>query len=445
MNDDEIEAVMIHEWVHALRFDNAVAALHMLVEAIFWFHPLVWWMERRLLEERERACDEAVVELGEDAETYAGSLLKTCRFCVALSMPGVAGVTGADLRTRVVRILSEKGIKSLRVRHRMLLGGAAAVMIAAPVCFGVVRAADPGVVALRQDTVPDWQKAAGGHMEFEVASVRPSDPGSSLSGNVDMNTEDYLDPAGGLFKGNRPLIAYIAFAYKLSPNQEQLKTLNDSLPKWASTQMFAVEARASSSKPTKDQFRLMMQSLLADRFKFVFHIEHRNISVFALTIVKPGTLGPNLRPHSKGPPCNVPASEDGSVPSPDSGTPAGGSDSFPFNCGEFNLVVRPNNMVLTASRDVTIAALAAWLPDLPPGDLGRPVVDQTGLNGRFDFSLKWSFVPTNSSTAGPANQPEFLGPTLEHALREQLGLYLKPVIAPIDFLLVDHVEMPSPN
>ncbi len=122
-----------------------------------------------------------------------------------------------------------------------------------------------------------------------------------------MNTGDYLQPTGGLFTGNLPLVTYIAFAYKLSLDHEQGKLLLDSLPKWAATQMFAVRARASSGNPTKDQYRLMMQSLLANRFKLVSHLEQRNVPVFALVLVNPGTLGPNLRHHSNGPPCNVPA------------------------------------------------------------------------------------------------------------------------------------------
>lgn len=292
---------------------------------------------------------------------------------------------------------------------------------------------------------PSWQSLAGGHMEFEVASVMPSGHGSSAGANMSMNTGDYLKPTGGLFTANLPLVTYIAFAYKLSLDHEQGKLLLDSLPKWASTQMFAVHARASSGNPTKDQYRLMMQSLLRNRFKLVSHLEQRNVPVFALAVVKPGTLGPNLRLHRNGPPCNVPASEDGSVPLPDSVTPAGGSDSFPINCGSFNLLVRPNNMVLTGSRDATMAALATWLSGLGPADLERPVVDQTGLDGRFDFSLKWAFISPGSSPSDTANPPEFMGLTFKRALNEQLGLKLKPTIAPLDLFVVDRIETPSPN
>ena len=102
-------------------------------------------------------------------------------------------------------------------------------------------------------------------------------------------------------------------------------------------------------------------------------------------------------------------------------------------------------MVLTGSRDETMAALAMWLSGSGPADLDRTVVDQTGLDGRFDFALKWAFVPPGSSPPDTANQPEFMGLTFKRALNEQLGLNLKPAIAPLDLFVVDHIETPSPN
>jgi hypothetical protein len=142
-----------------------------------------------------------------------------------------------------------------------------------------------------ETSAPSWQSLGGGHLEFEVASVRPREPGSSRGGNMSMNEGDYVAPTGGLFTANFPLVVYIEFAYKLSRNHEQEKLLLDSLPKWAATQMFAVHARASLGNPTKDQYRLMMQSLLADRFKLASHLEQRKVPVFALAVVKPETLG----------------------------------------------------------------------------------------------------------------------------------------------------------
>ncbi len=98
LQDAHLEAILAHEVQHVRRRDNLAAAMHMVVEAIFWFHPLVWWMGARLVEERERACDEEVLRLGNQPHIYAESILKTCEFCVASPFACVSGVTGADLK-----------------------------------------------------------------------------------------------------------------------------------------------------------------------------------------------------------------------------------------------------------------------------------------------------------------------------------------------------------
>src|SRR6266576_923925 len=74
--------MLAHELWHVQRRDNLAAAVHMLVEAVFWFHPLLWWLGARLVEERERACDEEVLEMGKERQVYAESILKICEFCV---------------------------------------------------------------------------------------------------------------------------------------------------------------------------------------------------------------------------------------------------------------------------------------------------------------------------------------------------------------------------
>ena len=97
LDDEHLSAVIAHELCHVRRRDNLAAVLHMLVEAVFWFHPLVWWMGARLIEERERACDEAVLELGGRRNVYAESILKVCEFCLSSPLTCVSGVTGSDL------------------------------------------------------------------------------------------------------------------------------------------------------------------------------------------------------------------------------------------------------------------------------------------------------------------------------------------------------------
>src|SRR6185312_7295535 len=78
----ELDAILSHELCHIRRRDNLTAALHMLVEAIFWFYPISWWIGRRLVAERENACDEEVLRMGSDPEVYAESILKICRLCL---------------------------------------------------------------------------------------------------------------------------------------------------------------------------------------------------------------------------------------------------------------------------------------------------------------------------------------------------------------------------
>ena len=108
LNDAQLEAVLAHEVCHLRRRDNLTAALHMLVEAVFWFNPLVWWVGARLVEERERACDEQVLLLCAEPQAYAESILKVCEFCVQAPLECVAGVTGVHYRNNPELYLPEK-------------------------------------------------------------------------------------------------------------------------------------------------------------------------------------------------------------------------------------------------------------------------------------------------------------------------------------------------
>ncbi|MGB8539934.1 MAG: M56 family metallopeptidase, partial [Acidobacteriaceae bacterium] len=121
LQDAHLEAIITHEVQHVRRRDNLAAAVHMVVEAIFWFHPLAWWLGARLVEERERACDEAVLLLGNPPEIYAESILKTCEFCVASPLACVSGVTGADLTQRMVRIMTQRSVDKLGSLKKLLL------------------------------------------------------------------------------------------------------------------------------------------------------------------------------------------------------------------------------------------------------------------------------------------------------------------------------------
>jgi beta-lactamase regulating signal transducer with metallopeptidase domain len=134
----EMDTIFAHELCHMRRFDNLTAAIHMLVEASFWFYPLVWWLGARLIAEREHACDESVLASGRDPQTYAEGILKVCRFYLQSKLACASGVSGADLKKRVEAIMTHRPATRLSLARKSLLATSAAVAIALPVCAGLM-------------------------------------------------------------------------------------------------------------------------------------------------------------------------------------------------------------------------------------------------------------------------------------------------------------------
>jgi beta-lactamase regulating signal transducer with metallopeptidase domain len=134
----EIDAIVAHESCHLRRHDNLTAAVHMLVEALFWFHPMVWWIGARMVEERELACDEAVVRSGHDRATYARSLVESCRLYLRSPLPFVSGASGSKLKNRVRMIMTAAPSAPLSAGGRALLAAAGLCALATPVCAGLL-------------------------------------------------------------------------------------------------------------------------------------------------------------------------------------------------------------------------------------------------------------------------------------------------------------------
>src|SRR5688572_19133026 len=129
----QLQAVLAHELCHVRRRDNLTAAIHMLVEGVFWFHPLVWWIGGRLVDARERACDEDVLrELG-DPHAYAEGILNVCKMYVRAPLVCVSGVSGADLRTRLDAIVANRMGRRLTAAQTFGLVAVGLVGISLPV------------------------------------------------------------------------------------------------------------------------------------------------------------------------------------------------------------------------------------------------------------------------------------------------------------------------
>ena len=144
----QLDAVLEHELCHLRRRDNLTAAVHMAVEAVFWFHPLVWWIGARLIEERERACDEAVVRAGHDGRTYAEAILNVCERYVASALKCAAGISGADLKRRVVEIARSRVMRALSIEKKILLGAFAVTTMLVPIIFGAAAQGDAGPIPI---------------------------------------------------------------------------------------------------------------------------------------------------------------------------------------------------------------------------------------------------------------------------------------------------------
>jgi uncharacterized protein (TIGR03435 family) len=295
----------------------------------------------------------------------------------------------------------------------------------------------PATVAFAQSpTVPQWQVAAGGKLSFEVASVRQRTPGGAPGGNVSLEGSDNLAGySGGLVRTSGLLINYLIFAYKIQ-DASQYPLVQAQLPKWAQTEQFIVEAQPSGN-PTKDQIRLMMQTLLAERFHLALHTETRQLPMYALTLDKPGKPGPNLQPHPDDGLCSK--GLDRSAP------PAKSSAPWP-TCGLVIVTGKPEQHMRI--MDFTMEQIAGGLETVGAsrGGLDQiPILDRTGLTGKFDIDLDFLPAPKPGSPPNPEAEPEAPAPSFVEALKAQAGLNLVRQTGPVDVFVIDHIEQPSEN
>jgi bla regulator protein blaR1 len=449
LGDTHLEAVLAHEVCHVRRRDNLTAAIHMLVEAIFWFHPLVWWLEKRLVEEREHACDEEVLQLCGERRIYAESILKVCEFCVETPLACVSGVTGADLKRRIVQILAGRTILKLTLAKKLLLTATVLLVVAVPIVLGQANAAQrimlaaiasapkpfrlaahammpivdtpsTGLIAELQSpssiiaTLPQGQADAK-PFKFDVVSIRPDEPDTSLRARR-IGSQFTAD---GFVVTNQSLLMTLLRQY---PTELQLGS--DSTvggPDWVRTQQWDIRAKVAdadiaewsklsndSSAPSKERRSAAVLAMFADRFKLKAHIETKEGTVYALVVAKGG---PKLKPS----PADMPPQM-----------------SVGFGNGRIK------------SGWMTTGAIARLLTL----QLGHPVIDETGITGNYDVALNWTPDPgaagASGFDAGPGSTPsDSSAPSLFTAIQDQLGLKLEAQKGPIAHLVIDSAEKPS--
>ena len=244
-------------------------------------------------------------------------------------------------------------------------------------------------------------------------------------------------PTGGLLTAtNQSVLTLLIFAYKINISEFR-GGLMRSLPGWATTARFDVNARAESQEVTKEDMRIMMQSLLEDRFKVKAHRESRQMPVFGLYFVRPGRTGPQLKPHHREVSCSTP------LPQPSADASAAGMVGlWPSACGDGSEMRRSKDILREGGRDMTMSAITDWLTG--SGEYDRPFVDKTELPGRYDFLLE--FDPESLGREGMSSGPgDNSGPDLLEAVKKQLGLESKKETGPVSIFVVDEIQYPTEN
>jgi uncharacterized protein (TIGR03435 family) len=232
-------------------------------------------------------------------------------------------------------------------------------------------------------------------------------------------------------------VSLITFAYKNTTGQRDF--FRAQLPDWALSSGFDIEARTENRDVTKDQLRLMVRSLLADRFGLKTHYQMRDVSVYNVVLAKPGSLGPGLRPHPADEPCPSVLPRPDQVPAGTPAPPLTVSGGFPTRCGSFvNMPPSQPYFRHEGGRNLTIAQIVSTFPGM--GNLGRPAIDKTGLTGTYDWVME--FIDERPGRHPPADAE---GMSFEEALRKQVGLKLVPDKSEVRFLIIDHIEKPTAN
>jgi bla regulator protein blaR1 len=411
LEDAHLEAILAHELWHVRRGDNLAAALHMVVEAIFWFHPMVWWLGTRLVEERERACDEEVLESGSERQIYAESILRICEFCVGSPLTCVSGVTGADLKKRIERIMSGRVATGLDFSRKLLLSAAGLAVFAVPLVFGLLSTTQTHADSRAQDTT-------AASFAYESVSIKANEPATAiLKSGKGVIRQRNLGTPNGLTITNTPVHQLIQMAYQVQEDRVS------GAPDWLTSELYDVEAKIDSSTADKLQKLRseqrefargrMLQALLAEQFKLSVHRETKELPAYALLIAENGPKLQEATPGNTYP--------DG-IKGPD-GLPAG-----PGMMGNgLPAVGGLNNLTAQAIPMASLVQRLSW-------QMSRTVLDMTGLRDNYDFTLQWA--PDHAA-------PEPSHESFVTAIQQQLGLKLEPRKALMEILVIDHVEKPS--
>jgi len=297
--------------------------------------------------------------------------------------------------------------------RKLLVSAICLATISGSILFVLISA--PRVRAQAPQTAPEPLPS------FEVASIK-QDHSQDIS---DTKTRLFQFPSPGRFRTtNMPIKLMIQFAYNIDPSQIS------GGPSWVGSQGYVVEAKVDDSLvpdlqklpdlQQRDRMRLMVRSLLADRFKLVLSHGTKEASIYALVVAKGG---PRLRPTTYTPPDS-------------SATPTSRQ-------GRGGLSITPGRISGVNESIGGLAETLALLPDLA----GRTVRDKTGIKGNYDFELNFTsgIAALKGSAMDSTAPPDDSKPSIFTALEEELGLKLELTKEPVETYVIEHIEQPSEN
>ena len=398
----QMEALLLHELAHIRRHDYLVHIMQSAVEAVFFYHPAVWWISGHMRAERELCCDDLAVSLTGDAVVYARALAEfdSARWV----QPAVMAANGGSLADRIARLLGQPSPSP----HPACGPGTAAVLVLLAIAACSVFA--------QSNLRP----------QFEVASVKPSF----------TRTVANVRPLPGRLTADAPLQILIQYAYGVQPFQVVDRA------GWLPPGRYEIDA-TTDGHATRNQMFLMLQSLLEDRFRLKIHRETTQMPVYALVAAKGGLkLSPPNDSHCIDSPADAaPEWAGGRMAAP------GEAPSAQVLCGSAGLSLVPSAPLLPGGGARLEGAKMA-MPEFARKlslILDRSVIDKTGFTGLFDLRL--DFVTDETTPAMPPPPPgsDMPGPSLAQALRQQLGLQLESTSGPVEVIVVDHAERPSGN
>jgi bla regulator protein blaR1 len=417
---DQFAAVLAHETCHVRRRDNLTAAIHMAVEALFWFHPMVWWIGARLVATREQACDEHVVAETAEPIAYAEGIAVVCRRYVEMPYMAVAGVGGANVKARIDAILANRIGLGLTVSKRLVLVTVAVLSLLVPVVTGAIEAAAFAAGQLR-DQSGLIGPAIDPESRFEVVSIKLSDSSAQLRLGMTPGRIDLVAV---------PMRLVVALVFPLG--QQRVFGWPDGLD----AERYTISAKMPDGAPQAARL-VAIRNLLKDRFKLVTHTETRELPIYNLVLARSdGRLGPAIKESSAE--CQAAAKK--YVEAVRGGAPTQAPPAAVAQC----VSSLPGAGAFSANG-ASIGSLVNWLPQF----VGRQVIDRTGLTNLYDFTLKWMPEPAIGTSPlglppqGPQPPADPDAPDILTALQEQLGLKLESGRGPVEVIVIDRLEKPT--